>query len=78
MGRYMSAETRGRYTKPISKSEQSSPRWYGRAILGLLLGGTAVVTLNYLHALPGAVSSWYLIVGLALIFGGFVLATRYK
>jgi len=30
-----------------------------------------------LSGLPGAVTVWYLIGGLVLIFSGFVMATRY-
>jgi hypothetical protein len=37
-----------------------------------------IIALNYLHALPGSVSSWYLLAGLAAIFAGFFMATRYK
>jgi hypothetical protein len=36
------------------------------------------VLLNYLSVLPGAVSVWYLIGGLAVIFVGFLMATRYR
>ena len=59
-------------------SNASSPAWYGRAILGLLGAGVIIIALNYLHALPGAVSSWYLLTGLAAILAGFFMATRYK
>jgi hypothetical protein len=40
--------------------------------------GVVIISMNYLHALPGAVSSWYLLAGLAAIFAGFFMATRYK
>jgi hypothetical protein len=46
--------------------------------LGLLGAGVVIIAMNYLHALPGAVSSWYLLIGLVAIFGGFFMATRYK
>ena len=39
--------------------------------------GILTILLNYLSALPGSVSVWYLVGGLALIFVGFLLATRY-
>jgi len=37
-----------------------------------------IIILNYLAVLPDSVSSWYLVVGLAVMFAGFFLATRYK
>src|ERR1700722_64384 len=52
-GRPKTAEESGRYTAPIPKSVRQSPRWYGALILILLIGGVAVITLNYLASLPG-------------------------
>ena len=77
-GRYVSATESGRVTARTSKSNASSPAWYGRIILGLLGAGVVIIALNYLHALPGSVSSGYLLAGLAAIFAGFFMATRYK
>jgi hypothetical protein len=47
-------------------------------VLGLLIAGVLLILLNYLTVLPGSVSAWYLVVGLVVIFGGFVMATRYR
>jgi len=47
-------------------------------VLALLALGVLTVLLNYLSVLPGAVSVWYLIGGLAVIFVGFLMATRYR
>jgi hypothetical protein len=77
-GRYVSAEERGRYTAPVPRDVEKSPRWFGPLILTLLIGGVLVVALNYLNELPGAVSPWYLLVGLLAIFSAFYLATKYK
>jgi hypothetical protein len=77
VGRYVSAETRGRVTKRRPVGEDHSPRWYGWLLLGLLIGGMLIVILNYLDVLPGATSSWYLVVGLIAMFSAFYLATRY-
>jgi hypothetical protein len=44
----------------------------------LLLAGMLIILLNYLSVLPGSTSSWYLVVGLVVMFSGFWLATRYK
>jgi hypothetical protein len=77
VGRYTSPEESGRYTPPIPKEVRRSPTWYGPLVLSLLILGVLMILLNYLSVLPGAVTVWYLIGGLALIFSGFLLATRY-
>ena len=78
VGRYVSPESRGRITAKRPVSDDHSPRWYGRLIVGLLGLGMLMIVLNYLSVLPGSVSSWYLVVGLLIMFSGFYLATRYK
>ncbi len=78
VGRYTSAEESGRYTPPIPKSVRRSPRWYGVLLLALLLLGVLTILLNYLGVLPGGVKVWYLVVGLVMIFAGFLMATRYR
>lgn len=77
VGRYVDAETSGRYTPPTPRTVRRSPKWYGPAILSMLIVGMLTILLNYLTVLPGSVSSWYLIAGLVVIFTGFVGATRY-
>ena len=44
------------------------------ALLGL---GLVVIFLNYLGVLPGGTNNTYLLVGLAAIFGGIMIATQY-
>jgi Cell division protein CrgA len=78
VGRYVSPEARGKVTKRRPKSDDHSPRWFGWLILGLMVFGIIVITLNYLSVLPGSTSAWYLAVGLVAMFTGFYLATRYK
>ncbi len=80
VGRYKTPEESGRYTAPIPKSVRHSPKWFGALILVLLIGGVAVITVNYLARLPGLShgSPWGLVVGLVMIFVGFLLATRYR
>lgn len=77
VGRYTSPEESGRYTPPIPKDIRRSPRWYGIAVLAVLILGVLTILLNYISVLPGAVSVWYLVGGLALLFVGFLMATRY-
>lgn len=78
VGRYTSAEESGRYTPPIPKNVRRSARWYGVALLALLLLGLLTILLNYLNVLPGGAKVWYLVVGLVMIFAGFLMATRYR
>jgi len=78
MGRYVTAENRGRYTAPRPVSDDHSPRWFGWLLVTLLGFGVLVITLNYLQVLPGSVSSWYLVAGLISMFAAFYLATRYR
>ncbi len=78
VGRYTSAEESGRYTAPIPKGVKASPRWFGGLVLLLLVLGVVMILLNYLTVLPGAVSVWYLVAGLVIIFVGFLMATRYR
>jgi hypothetical protein len=78
VGRYTPPEEGGRYTPPIPKEVRRSPSWYGPLVLILLILGVLMILLNYLTVLPGAVSVWYLIGGLVVIFLGFLMATRYR
>ena len=78
VGRYKTAQESGRYTPPVPRDVRRSPRWYGAVLIGLLVLGVLMILLNYIPVLPGAVSVWYLIAGLVIIFAGFVMATRYR
>lgn len=78
VGRYVSAENRGRVTARRPVGSDHSPHWYGWLLIDLLIFGMLVITLNYLQVLPGATSSWYLVIGLISMFSAFYLATRYR
>jgi pheromone shutdown protein TraB len=81
VGRYTPPAEKGRITvaaPAITKAHHGSPAWYGWMLLDLLVFGVLVVALNYLQVLPGATSGWYLVIGLASIFGAFFAATKYK
>ena len=80
VGRPSTAQESGRYTPPIPKSVRRSPPWYGLVVLILLIGGVAVIVVNYLAHLPLAShgSPWGLVAGLVMIFAGFLMATRYR
>lgn len=76
-GKGRTPEGSGRYTPPIPREQKVSPRWVPALMFFFLLGGAAIILLNYLGLLPGDADNRYLLVGLALITGGFVTATRY-
>ncbi|MDQ1396040.1 MAG: Cell division protein CrgA [Acidimicrobiaceae bacterium] len=40
--------------------------------------GVVVILTNYLGLLPGQAKNAYLLLGLGLITGGFIVATRYR
>jgi len=77
LGRYTDPETSGRYTQATPQSAKVSPRWWGPVLLTLMLLGVLVILLNYLSVF-GTPSGWLLLVGIALISGGFVMATTYR
>ena len=67
----------GRYTPPIPKAFKVSPRWVPILMFTLLGVGMLMIVTNYLGILPGGAKNGYLLVGLVLITGGFITATRY-
>jgi hypothetical protein len=67
-----------RYTPPIPKAYKVSPIWVPILLLTLLIVGMLVILCNYLGLLPGGASNGYLLLGLALITMGFIVATRYR
>jgi hypothetical protein len=68
----------GRYTPPVPKDVKVSPWWVPALMGGFLLLGALVILLNYVNVLPGSVTNWYLLIGLALITAGFVTATQWR
>jgi hypothetical protein len=74
----VSKAKRSRYTPPPPKKAPPSPLWVPVLMGTLLLVGLVVVLANYLGMLPGEQENRYLLLGLLLITGGFVLATTYR
>jgi len=77
-GGRVTPKSTGRYTPPVPRDVKVSPKWVPFVMGGLLLLGALVILLNYLNVLPGSVSNWYLLIGLALISAGFVTATQWR
>jgi hypothetical protein len=67
-----------RYTPPVPKEYKVSPAWVPILLLTLLIAGMLVILCNYLGLLPGGAKNEYLLVGLAFITAGFIVATRYR
>src|SRR5688500_4918043 len=68
----------GRYTPPIPREVKVSPIWVPIVMFGLLGLGMIVIVTNYLGVLPGGAKNLYLFLGLGMITGGFLAATRYR
>ena len=68
----------GRYTPPTPRAVKVGRPWVP-VLKGVLLGvGAILILLNYFDLLPGGASNAYLLVGLALITGGFITATQWR
>ncbi len=70
--------TAGRYTPPVPREVKVSPMWVPALMFTLLGLGMIVIIINYLGVLPGGADNKYLLIGLVLITGGFITATRYR
>jgi hypothetical protein len=74
-----SKSKRSRYTPPPQKKAPPSKLWVPVALTTLLGAGLLVIVLNYLNILPGDnTENRYLLLGIGLICGGFMLATNYR
>jgi hypothetical protein len=67
----------GRYTPPVPRSQRESPIWVPILMFTLLVLGVLTIFFNYINLLPGDASNGYLLLGLGLITGGFIVATNY-
>ena len=74
-----SATPSGRYTPPIPREMKVGAPWVPWVMGVLLISGMLVIITNYMNLLPGdEPSNWYLLGGLGLITGGFIVATRWR
>ena len=68
-----------RYTPPVpAKVKGPSPVWVPILLFGLLILGALFIMLNYMQLLPGSPRNLYLLLGLASILGGIMVATQYR
>jgi hypothetical protein len=75
-GRRIQADASNRYTPPVHHPPKVSPMWVPILMFSLFALGALTIVLNYMNLLPGDADSKYLILGLALVTGGFVTATN--
>ena len=61
-----------------AKVKGPSPIWVPVLLFGLLIIGALLIILNYMQLLPGAPRNLYLLLGLAGILGGIMVATQYR
>jgi hypothetical protein len=74
-----SKSKRSRYTPPPQKKADPSKLWVPVSACVLLVTGLFVVVTNYLNLLPGPdTENRYLLLGIALIAGGFLMLTGYR
>ncbi|HEX5616020.1 MAG TPA: cell division protein CrgA [Acidimicrobiia bacterium] len=73
-----SKSKRSRYTPPPPKKAPPSPLWWSALMGTLLVLGLVVILANYLGGLPGDTENRYLLLGLALISGGFLMTTSLR
>lgn len=68
-----------RYTPPSNRPEDMpSPLWVPVLMFSMFGLGMITILGNYVELLPGAVSNWYLLLGLGFILGGIITATQYR
>jgi hypothetical protein len=74
-----SKSKRSRYTPPPPKKAPPSKLWLPTAAVTLLAVGLLVVVTNYLNLLPGPdTENRYLLLGIAMISGGFLFLTGWR
>ncbi len=74
-----SKSKRSRYTPPPQKKAPPSKLWVPVSMGTMLVCGLFVIVTNYLNLLPGPdTQNSYLLLGIALISGGFFMATNYR
>ena len=74
-----SKSKRSRYTPPPPKKAPPSKLWVPVTAVTLLGVGLLVVVTNYLNLLPGPdTENRYLLLGIALISGGFLALTGWR
>ncbi len=72
--------SKGKRSRHTARAEEpcGEPLWVPIVMFALLFTGTLVIVVNYLGILPGQQQNRYLLLGLAEITAGFVMATFYR
>lgn len=58
----------------LSSGDDPSPTWYVAVMAGLMIVGTLLVLARFIFGME----QWLLLLGLALIAGGFFMTTNYR
>ena len=63
--------------EPKKKPKGESPRWYGRAVIGIFVLGVLVIVLNYAGVLPfvDGYDPMFVWIGLGIIAAGMLAMT---
>ncbi len=78
VGRYKSPEETGKVTRAVPTDTKHSPRWWLPTSMTALIGGAAIILLDFITALPGSYSPWWLLVGFLISIGGFSMLFNYR
>ena len=65
-------------TPPAPKTAPPSKLWVPALMFALLLIGTLVIVLNYFGILVGGENNAFLLIGIAYVTGGFIVATMLR
>ncbi len=73
-----SKQKRQRVTPPKPKTPPPSKLWVPTLMFTLLGVGVLVIVLNYFGLLPGDQNNSFLLIGIAEVTGGFIVATAVR
>ena len=63
---------------PPKKKPKQSPKWFGFAVVGVMLLGILIIVLNYMNVFGGGYNPTFLFIGLGVVFAGFMMATQLR
>ena len=73
-----SKTTRQKVTPPKAKTLPPSKLWVPALMFSLLGIGVTVIVTNYFGILPGGANNKFLLIGIAQVTGGFIVATMLR
>ena len=73
-----SKQKRRRVTPPKPKTPPPSQLWVPTLMFTFIFVGVLVIVTNYFGLLPGDQNNWFLLIGIAEVTVGFVVATAVR